>query len=187
MHTNTHEWKNSHIYHFVYLSNEGGMQWQMFHSCPPLTLQQFRTGSRGHSIQEELQGESREAKSNPANWDSAKCMKLPPHHCFFPYAKGLNEEEWWASVCIREAMLSPWRVEKRESPLYLRQRCCTYSLQPNKVRVIGLVPNPDRNLYSGSYHSGTAEMNLTRNRKIAGLIPGLAQWVKDLALPWAVL
>lgn len=69
-HRHTHTWKNSHIYHFVYLSNEGGMQWQMFHSCQTLTLQQFRTGSQGHSIQEGLQGESREVKSNPANWDS---------------------------------------------------------------------------------------------------------------------
>ena len=26
-------------------------------------------------------------------------------------------------------------------------------------------------------------MNLTRNNDVAGLIPGLAQWVKDLVLP----
>ena len=34
----------------------------------------------------------------------------------------------------------------------------------------------------GSSHCGAAEMNPTRNHKVVGSIPGLAQWVKDLAL-----
>ena len=29
--------------------------------------------------------------------------------------------------------------------------------------------------------------NPTRNHEVAGLIPALAQWVKDLALLWAVV
>ena len=39
-----------------------------------------------------------------------------------------------------------------------------------------------KNIYMGSSHCGAAEMNLTRNREVVGLILGLAQWVKDLVL-----
>ena len=35
----------------------------------------------------------------------------------------------------------------------------------------------------GSSHHGLVETNLTNIHEDAGLIPGLSQWVKDLALP----
>ena len=34
-----------------------------------------------------------------------------------------------------------------------------------------------------SSRRGAAETNLTRNHEVAGLIPGLAWWEKDLVLP----
>ena len=38
-----------------------------------------------------------------------------------------------------------------------------------------------------SSHYGAAGTNPTRNHVVVGLIPGLVQWVKYLALPWAVV
>ena len=41
----------------------------------------------------------------------------------------------------------------------------------------------DKHVRVRSSCHGAAEMNPTRNHEVAGLIPGLDQWVKDLALP----
>ena len=41
--------------------------------------------------------------------------------------------------------------------------------------------------FIGRSHCGSVEMNPIRNYEVVGLIPDLAQWVKDPALPWAVV
>ena len=53
----------------------------------------------------------------------------------------------------------------------------TYNLTPVRMAII-------KNLTNRSSQFGAAEMNPTRNHEVAGLIPGLAQWVKDLVLLW---
>lgn len=42
-----------------------------------------------------------------------------------------------------------------------------------------------KNIKDRSSHLGAAEKNLTRKHEFAGSIPGLTQWIKDLALPQA--
>ena len=44
-----------------------------------------------------------------------------------------------------------------------------------------------KGIHLRSSRHGAAEVKPTGNHEVAGLIPGLVQWIKDPALPWAVV
>ena len=53
----------------------------------------------------------------------------------------------------------------------------------NKIRGPRLSPHSQNKQMLWSSHCGSLETNLTSVHEVAGSIPGLAQWVKDLLLP----
>ena len=59
-----------------------------------------------------------------------------------------------------------------------RVKCLCKDVSSN-LGLVQWVTNPQY----WSSHRGAVEMNPTRNHEVAGLIPGLDQWVKDPALP----
>ena len=56
-------------------------------------------------------------------------------------------------------------------------------LAPNSVSLLTVWTWMVKNPWPGSSRHGTVETNPTRNREVEGLIPDLAQWVKDPVLP----
>ena len=71
-------------------------------------------------------------------------------------------------------------LQYRQNKVYSSRQCFTLCLKI--IQQLQLA-----NMYIQSSHHGSAEKNLTRNHEVVGLIPGLAQCIKDPVLPWATV
>ena len=60
---------------------------------------------------------------------------------------------------------------------------------PRRMHIVSHLHGQSQNInhHYGSSRCGALETNPTRNHEVAGLIPSLAQWVKDRVLPGAVV
>ena len=64
----------------------------------------------------------------------------------------------------------------------LKRKDLKYPVKCNRVKIY-FIRTLSVEKETRSSHCGTAETNPTRNHEVAGLIPGLIQWVKDPVLP----
>ena len=119
----------------------------------------------------------------------------PPPFSVIARKGGKKESKAWAQLLKapvrlqqRNRKASDWRslVARRVKDLALSLLWLRSELWPrfdpwsgNFRRLLGQLEKGK----TGSSHCGTAETNLTGNHEVAGSIPGLAQWVKDPALP----
>lgn len=95
---------HSHVHHLTHLSNEGGMLWQMVHSCLAANFhrlgQEARTSDPG--------GAAGRGQEVTLTRDLAKGLEhLQLHHCLSPHHKRLCEENRWPSNDFGEAMDFP--------------------------------------------------------------------------------
>ena len=90
-----------------------------------------------------------------------------------------DKKEFCFLIITAQALFLPWI---RPSNISTPNPQCQYVLLILKTQIL------EQKLFVWpikyrSSHRGTAETKPTRKHEVVGLLPGLAQWVKDLVLP----
>ena len=104
-----------------------------------------------------------------------------------------QDREPWVPSCTWTPMTLQWLQRHLNwfVQWVLSSAVITFSYVPVLLvskHVNGFMIRKKRILFTtASSHRGSEEMNLTSTHEDTGLIPGLTQWVKDLALPWSVV
>ena len=136
-------------------------------------------------------------------FESIQTKSLRYGNCILPSDEPRLQSHWGQTWDGDEATEGPWYVsahscswptETQKINLWLELAISSpmNSRQLQKTIIFRMFWYPQyswqiKNALSRSSHRGTMETNLTSIHEDVGLIPGLAQWVQDLALPWAVV
>ena len=142
-----------------------------------------------------LKGQRRgEVMSVQASEKGFSCRQKMRCHCRL--LRGEWHELTWLSVVPALRLDAGERKAAGVGPLTARVTSSTsLSLMGLGFLICGMdTPQPSPHWVWGGVMSisvrsscrGAVERNPTKNHKVVGLIPALAQWVKDPALPWAV-
>ena len=104
----------------------------------------------------------------------SKLLCFPRELLCFSLTGNILEESWWVFSSGSSSRTGSWLN-------------MSYNYPSNRISTFMKFLNPELKKRWLESRRGAAETNPTRNHEAVGSILGLTQWVKDLALLWAVV
>ena len=113
--------------------------------------------------------------------------------CSKPLKKLVPKEDFWGKdnwIVLIHYMLSVLKIQMITKCSLRQHNVCGITwqhLQNSTGASTWVLKSNIKKKSPSSSCRGEAETNPTRNHEVAGSTPGLTHWVKDPALPWAVV